>query len=300
MRKGSAVLWLLLIGLVAFILFNVLKGASVKSLFKFANTTTTYNTYNAPANVPANNYNSNQPAQPAPIPPIGFSANQLSPLYKQAHIDSVIRPNIYSYYSSGGQFAIYADGNTKQPLNITGWSVRGNKSNGVVIPQAIADYSPNTFSASQGTDIILEAGSRVYVYGTKSVIGANFRLNKCTGYLNEKYKFDPSLPNDCPRIDSARLVLLSGKCQDFVRGMNACVTPSPNDLNRISGLVEDECRALINKQNHISCYNDHHGDADFFSKEWRVWVGDPMTFDADHDRLVLYDKQGLVVDEYTY
>ena len=237
------------------------------------------------------------PQQPTPI---GFSSAQLSPYYKQVRIDSVIRPDRNAYYNAGGQFAIYADRSMKQPVDVTGWSVRGNKSGSVFIPRAVSDYTPNTFGTPQNTNIMLESGGRVYVYGSQSTLGKNFRLNKCMGYLNENYKFDPSLPNECPRIDSGRLALLSGKCQDFVRSMNTCATPKPDDFNRISGFVEDECRVLINKQNHISCYNDNYNSANFFSKEWRTWNSDPMTFDTYHDRLVLFDKQGLVVDEYTY
>lgn len=295
-RTGSVILWLLLAGLVAFVLFNVVSGTNFKGLFKLP--------------VGVNNIQPYERTPAGPVPmvdtlsrvpaPIGFTNAQLSPFYKQVRIDSVIRPDANSYYSSGGQFAVYADWSLKQPIDVTGWSVRGNKGNAVTISQAIADYNPNTFSTLQNSDVILESGGRVYVYGWKSVFGKNLRLNKCTGYLNENYKFDPSLPNDCPRVDSGRLVLLSGKCQDFVRSMNTCVTPRPDDLNRISGFVEDECRALINKQNLVSCYDGYHNEANFFSKEWRIWNSDPMTFDTYHDRLVLFDKNGLVVDEYTY
>ena len=113
-------------------------------------------------------------------------------------------------------------------------------------------------------NIMLESGGRVYAYGSQSTLGKNFRLNKCMGYLNENYKIAPSCLNECPRIDSGRLALLSGKCQDFVRSMNTCATPKPDDFNRISGFGEDECRVLINKQNHISCYNDNYNSANFF------------------------------------
>lgn len=303
MRNGSAILWLLVVGFVAFILFNVVSGVNVKKMFQLPYATSSYNSYVPPPQAVSQPplTVSNPSLPPAVTPPIGFNANQLSPFYKQVHIDSVIHPDRNAYYTSaGGQFALYTDWSIKQLIDVTGWSVRGNKGGSVSIPQAVADYNPNTFGTLQNTDIVLESGARVYVYGLRGPLGSNFRLNKCTGYLNENNKFDPSLPNECPRVDSARLVLLSGKCQDFVHSMNTCVTPKPDDLNRISGFVEDECRALIAKQNHVACYNDNHNTPDFFSKEWRVWNGDAMTFDTYHDRLMLFDRQGLLVDVYTY
>ncbi|MEI6479697.1 MAG: hypothetical protein WCO21_02650 [bacterium] len=309
MRKGSAILWLLIVGLGVFILFNVFKGVNLKSMFTLpsgvgSGTTSQGTNTNGTQTTTSGQGQNNQTTQvtpPAPpTPPIGFSAEQLSPYYKKVHIDSFSRPNSNIYPPDGGQFAIYADQSIKNPINVTGWSVHGNKGNSVIISRAIPDYNPSVFGTMQLSDITLDAGGRVYVYGWYSAFGSNFRLNKCTGYLNEKYKISPSLPNECPIASYTKLILLSGKCQDFVRSLSTCVTPKPDELNRISGLVEAECRTIISNQNHISCYNEHRTDAGFFSNDWRTWNSEPMTFDSSHDRIILFDKQGLVVDEYVY
>lgn len=304
MRKGSAILWLLIVGLGAFVLFNVVRGISIKNVFKIPSVGTSTITYSRTPAGPAPMVDSRvgtiseNGKQSLPTPPLGFSVGELSPFYKKAHIDSVVRASAFP--GQTGQFAITADYSLTTPLNITGWSVRGNKSGSIFIPRAVADYNPNTFVAQQNADIVLESGGRVYVYGSQSPISNNFRLNKCTGYLNEHYIFNPNLPNECPRVSSTRLTLLSGKCQDAVRSLNACITPNPDELNRINGIVEDECRTLIIRQNQSACYTDHRAEVDFFSKEWRVWNGNYIPFDVDHDRLILFDKNGLVVDEYTY
>lgn len=292
MRNGSAILWLLIVGLVAFVLFNVVKGTNTKNLFQLPSTAKSLSSY---VRTPEG---AGQPVDSAPINTNAPAQGAHSPLYGQVRIASLVRASPFP--GTGGEVSISADWSLKNPIDVTGWGVRGNKGTVVFIPQAVPDYNPNTFVGLQNTDIMLESGGRVVVYGSRNPISVNFRLNKCTGYMNEAYKFDPSLPNECPQINYARTASLSGRCQDFVRTLNVCVTPKLDAYNQANGYVEDECRTLVARQNQTACYTDHRGDADFFSKEWRAWNGVYMPFDADHDRLVLYDKQGLIVDEYIY
>ena len=154
-RTGSVILWLLIVGLVAFVLFNMVSGTNLKGLFKLPVGVNNIQPYERTPSGSVPIVADTLPRQPAPI---GFTNAQLSPFYKQVRIDSVIRPDANSYYSSGGQLAIYADWSLKQPIDVTGWSVRGNKGNAVTISQAVADYNPNTFATLQNTDVILESG----------------------------------------------------------------------------------------------------------------------------------------------
>jgi hypothetical protein len=51
--------------------------------------------------------------------------------------------------------------------------------------------------------------------------------------------------------------------------------------------------------NYRSCFDQHENDANFLSNQWWVWTGsNPL--DQYHDNVYLYDKQGLLVDMYSY
>jgi hypothetical protein len=238
------------------------------------------------------------------IPPLGFTVAQLSPYYQKARLITLTHP--YSYADTRAQFTVSYDGGGSSTVDITGWTLKGNGTYGISIPTAILDYQQSTFgyntSTNRGTDhIVLRSGDRASFYSWAGQMnGLSFRLNKCTGYLNEQYAFNPSLPNECPRIDDSRVVLYSGKCQDFIRSMSTCKMPNFDAVNQITGPNDAECKALILKQNYSGCYSAHRNDPDFFSREWRVWMNQNFPFDFLHDRVVLYDNEGKVVDVYIY
>ncbi len=294
-RNGSAVLWLLVIGLVAFVIFNVFSKADVFKGFKLIHkVATNVTTGGVPVTSEGGGVSVNEPK---PIPPLNVSPSDLSPLYKKVRIGSVTAPSPFP--GTGGQFTLFADYSLKDAVDVTGWTVIGNKGGTVSVPQAISDYNPNMYSQIR-SDIMLDPGGIVYVYGSESALNNNIRLNKCTGYLNERYNMNPILPNECPLINDSQITLLSGQCQNYLRSLSACVTPKAGELNLIGSGFEEACRVLINTQNQGSCYNNHRLDAGFFEKEWRAWNGNSLPFDMSHDRLILRDKNGLVVDEYTY
>ena len=142
----------------------------------------------------------------------------------------------------------------------------------------------------------MEQSHYVNLYSTFSPAGLNFRLNKCTGYLNETITFKPALPRNCPRVSRSDISTLDGTCQNFIDSIGACKTPSANEVN----VLNNACRDFINNHfNYASCYDNYYKNADFFSSEWWVWVSKNI-LDPSHDRLLLYDKQGLLVHEYTY
>lgn len=240
---------------------------------------------------------------PIPIPPAGFTVAQLSPFYKKVQFSSVVHP--YSVNDSRATFSLVADYSLDRGIDITGWQVKGNGAYGITIPAAVADFQSLMImyvSAYQGKDhIMVQPGGMATFYTMPSPMkGVSLRLNKCTGYLNESYAFSPSIPNDCPRPEIPRATLLSGKCQDYVHSLYACRTPSLDSINASLDQNETECRAFAQRLNYDGCYATYRNDADFFSREWRVWLNQYMPFDLRHDRLVLYDAQGLVVNEYVY
>jgi len=255
-----------------------------------------------PVSVGVNGNTNNQPEKPSEPekpkvePPLGYVESQLSPFFKQIRITGVNPPDYFGDVTA--EITLSAD-NLKSAAMITGWTIRANLGGSVEIPRAVSDFNP--YGGNQEGDIILKSGEYVRMYSWKSANGKNFRLNKCTGFLNQQISFSPSLPEDCPSItQDKRIITFTGACQDFLRSLPSCKLPSANDLNRYTGTNDIECRRIADQYTFGNCYDTNRSKSDFYSKEWRVWLNGGMRFDPKHDRLILLDKQGLVVDEYIY
>lgn len=231
--------------------------------------------------------NSSQPPKPAPIPPRGFTVDQLSPFFKQIRVGSVSQTTFY----------IYANSPLENPTTVTGWQLKGNRA-GITIPGGIENYNPIAYTEGE---IILSAGHHLYAYGNLSGFGKNIRLNKCMGYLNNVYSFNPRLPEGCPiDIDRYDTISFSGKCQSYIASLGSCREPSSEEMAKFAN--EDACISYI-KENfggYGKCYENHRRDKDFLSNTWYAWLGKPMPFDPLHDRILLLDRNNLLVDEYVY
>ena len=182
---------------------------------------------------------------------------------------------------------------------ITDWQIKGNNGR-VFIPEAVKFYRINGTN-DQGA-IVLQPGDYVNVYiGGMSPIGKNFRLNKCTGYLNEDYDFQYSIPNECPRPEKDNYKHLSGECQNYIQSLSRCELPDPDSVNSFRGEGGNLCREFINDYFTINnCYKTYKDDPDFLGHEWRVWINRSRVFDSQHDWLRLINNNGEIVDEYTY
>ena len=235
-----------------------------------------------------------QPSAPTPTPPQGFTQADLSPFYGKVRMSSVTPP---SYYSGGGNFTIRADSSLSGPADVDGWRLKGNR-----YEVRIEAASPSmTVGPVNQSALILRPGEELIVYGATSNYIAQIRnvhLNKCTGYLNETYKLSPRIPEQCPRPDRSQYMTFSGGCQSYLYSLGTCDTPTPVKINELS--YDSACRAFLDILNHDSCYRRYRSDADFLQSGWRVWLINSLQFDVNHDRLLLFDRQGLVVDEYVY
>ncbi len=237
---------------------------------------------------------SSQPTPPpTPTPPEGFTVAQLSPDYGAVKIGNVSPASSYSGFA---QFSLNANYNLSAAVDVTGWHLKSNRGD-VIIPQAIMDYLPGGFGTPG--DIMLAAGDTVNVYSSISPIGQNLRMNACIGYLNNTYSFTPVLPQNCaPVYNRSEIVTFSGACQNYILSLSGCSIPSANQINNFFN--EPACQAILNRFNYTTCYNRNRYQSGFFSKEWRVWLGSPINFDSSHDRLLLLDRNGLLVDQYVY
>ena len=230
--------------------------------------------------------------------PSGFSRGQLSPYFGKMRI-SVQYNSFYTYNPS--EFKVYSGLSNDEKVNVTGWRIRTNHGE-IIIPQAINVYEPSGL-APQG-DIVLSANNYVSTYISNSPINRNFRLNKCIGYLQNDYIFFPSLPQNCPTPSRSDISYLSGQCQSYVLSLWGCKVPDKSfgsfyTLIGGSSKGDVDCRAFLDTINQKGCFQKHRLDDDFLSNDWRVWIRQYI-LDSQHDRVLLFDKQGLLVGEYTY
>ncbi len=237
--------------------------------------------------------------QPKPVPPVGFSEKDLSPFYGQVRITSVNPPDPYTY-SPMHVFTLAAESGNKEPIFITGWRVKGNRRQETYVPNGISDMNPVSVGGAQ-TRIALSPGEYANFYTNASSIGRNFRLNKCTGFLNNFYAFVPVLPNECPALfERGEVITFSGECQSFLFSLPSCANIDPNDRNLFTGENDNGCRTVMDRYNFGYCYNRLRSQPNFFSLEWKVWLSERPNFDRQHDRILLLDNVGLLVDEYVY
>ena len=225
--------------------------------------------------------------------PSGLTREQLSPYFKKVKISSAYTS---SWSTAPSQINLFSSlkGET---INITGWKIKSNRRE-IIIPQAVNIYEPSGFSPQE--DIIVSENNSINIYSNKSSLNRNLRLNKCIGYLEENYDFNPSLPQNCPSIPRSEITYLSGECQSYILSLWGCKLPEVSFYNTLLGSDEgNACRAFLNTISHGSCFQKYRYGFDFLSNEWRIWI-DQDILDPQHDRIRLFDKNGLLVDEYIY
>ncbi len=230
------------------------------------------------------------PAKPTVTPPPGFTAADLSPYYGNVRITSLYT---YVWYNSHLSLSAYG---SASPIDVSGWTVKSNEGS-MQIPQAVNDYNPSGLSPS--TDIMLPSGGRLDIYNTASPIAKNLRINKCMGYLNNTYAFSPQLQcSYIPLYNRSDISTLSGNCQSYILSLGSCRSPSASSLNSFSN--EPACVQFLNRFNYASCYNINVNTDGFLTNQWIAWIPGMWSFDSKHDRVLLLDRNGLLVSEYTY
>ncbi|MEK7479149.1 MAG: hypothetical protein AAB634_01255 [Patescibacteria group bacterium] len=241
------------------------------------------------------------PEAPArePKPPFGFTKEALSPFFGKVEISS-LQPPTSDYARTA---AILTAQSGALAVNVTGWKLRTNIDE-VVIPQAIGKYVPG---ATLSEDIMLRSGDTLSLFGHyrfaeyQHPFGKNVRLNECTGYLNALYPFEPKLPTRCPRLNQDEVRSLSGACQTYISNLGSCKTPASVDIANFQG--DRACQSFLRRSfGYAPCYEAHKNEENFFSREWYAWLSPQMQIPIarDHDRVFLFDRNGLLVDEFSY
>jgi len=208
------------------------------------------------------------------------------------------------YFSSGNAkstdvnkeyIEIRTSGNSA-PANITGWTVEDKSKFSLAIPKAVDVFLSGKINKEQ--DVILEPNSKAIITTGRSPVGASFRLDKCSGYLEQSQDFYPSINEKCPRPkDENWPQNLSGQCLDYIKTLPRCRANFS-----IPPALGDECvRAINNTLTYNRCVELHQNDSDFFENEWRVFLGrDNEMWGEKYETITLRDKSGNVVETVSY
>lgn len=197
---------------------------------------------------------------------------------------------------------LQASSQNKTPIKITGWKFKSLSTNKeVTIGQAIPLFFSQNGNLNQ--DVYLKPDDEaIIVTGKGNMNEISFQVNKCSGYHSQFFSFSPSLQSDCPRAEDEPNNIptspVNDSCFDFIESFPQCrvqTEPLPKNFTF-------ECRNFIlETMTYASCVNLHKNDRDFYSKEWRIFLGrDESLWKNRRETVVLLDHVGKIVDTVTF
>lgn len=217
----------------------------------------------------------------------------LSPYYKKIEI-SWLEPSEEDFKDD----YLVLRNNDQETINISQWILKTDKET-MTIPQAIAKLR-YPFSRDDYSDIKLASGDEMIIFMGVSPKGVNFRTNKCTGYFDQDSQFCPSLDKDCPYLEESKYSHLSGVCRNFIDGLSRCQIPDYSEEPEVG--KDSQCTKFLNEKfNYQQCYEDYYREIDFFGQKWLIFLNKSIdVLGNNNDRISLRDKNGLLVDRYSY
>ena len=191
---------------------------------------------------------------------------------------------------------IQASKSNKNPLNISGWKLKGKIGLDVAIGQGTILYMPGQANPRQA--IVLKPDEKAFIVTGLSPLGTSFRLNKCTGYFEQFQDFIPRLPMECPLAEDENLPNnLKDACLDFIERIGRCEV-----VESIPPAMDQTCQNYVStKISYKSCVEIHKNDADFYEPEWRVYLGrSEELWKRSREFITLVDQNGKIIDSKPY
>lgn len=182
---------------------------------------------------------------------------------------------------------------------VSGLTLKGYSGASVKIPQAVETFVQG--ESGKKADVRLPIGGRAIVTSARSPVGASFRVNMCTGYLDQFQAFTPTLRKDCPSpADEIRRTALADEesCVDFVEELPRCRAFEGQFPSGVSAA----CRTWVAKNlNYNACVYIHQSDDGFRADEWRLFLDQGKELWQNDDEIIrLIDTKGQTVDAVTY
>jgi hypothetical protein len=227
---------------------------------------------------------------------------------EEIHSTSLLSKSIYFDGNAGAKedeadkeyIRIVSSERADASVLISGLTLEGRAyGTAILIPQAtelaVLGESPTK------TNVSLPPGGRALIATARSPIGTSFRVNMCTGYLDQFQNYTPDLRKECPSPeDELKDTELTGEkaCVDFVKSLPRCRIYQggfPSDLS-------SACKVFVTeKLNYNSCVASHKRDTSFYSNEWRIFLDRSREIWAQKNEIVkLFDPKGKIIDAITY
>lgn len=231
--------------------------------------------------------------------PSGYTQSDLSQLYRAVRVNNVQAARAGGGGLFGGSGTVDTVtlreniGSNDAPISITGWTLKSNRGS-YKIGQGVRLYRTTSVPLES---IVLRDGERALVVSGTSAVTTNFMVNSCMGYLSTRYTFAPQLPRSCPSVPKSDIETFTGACQDYILKLRTCAEGDVNDARIPAN--DTACRRYVGELTYEGCIKRRQNESGFLSGEWRVWSGDRF-IDPLHDRVLLLDQNGKLVDWYVY
>lgn len=188
----------------------------------------------------------------------------------------------------------------KERIKITGMKLTSSKS-GQTATVGEGSYLPFSGYGNFTEPIFLEPGEVAYVITGRSPIGTSFRINKCSGYMQQFQKYIPSLPGNCPHPINEPLppnpFTDDERCEEYISRIPVCQVV----MNPTSTLPEYCQRHIQNEISYNKCIGFHKAEPDFYGGEWRVYLDlGGKLWKTRKENIRLVDQDGQTIHSYTY
>ncbi len=192
---------------------------------------------------------------------------------------------------------LIASRSNSNDVNISGWKLRNSVGKEIEIKKA--DNLAYVGMLNNEEDIMISPGNRIIISTGNSPIGVSFQVNKCSGYLEQFQNFNPLLTQNCPHpVDTAKNQSLDQSCISYISTLQECKVYTGQIPEGLSSTCTDYIRDNIN---HNSCIDAHKNDNDFYSGQWRIFLGsDIELWNNTSDLIRLYDTNGNLIDSAAY
>ncbi|MES3004987.1 MAG: hypothetical protein V4690_02655 [Patescibacteria group bacterium] len=193
--------------------------------------------------------------------------------------------------------AIRVNSRATTTIPVTGWTIKTNYGDTVVIPKA--SYLFFSGMPNSEENVFLNSKDVLYIVTGHSPIGVGFRTNKCTGYLDQFQSFTPYLKDNCPLAEKEAPLYIPNNtgntaCLKYIDSLRQCQINTKNIPVSWTG----ECKNFIDQKiGYPACIQTYKNDPDFYENEWRVYLKRSSSiWTARNLTLTLYDNEGKIVD----
>ncbi len=195
---------------------------------------------------------------------------------------------------------IIAESSAKAPLSLEGMTITGDARDIIKSIPTAADLLV-LGTPYLKTAVSVPAEGRVLITSGRSPVGTSFRVNICSGYLDQFQSYTPDLRKDCPEpLDELKA---SGpyeeeSCRKFVETIPRCRTYEetlPSDIS-------PTCKAFVAETlNYNSCVYAHQKERGFLKNEWRLFLEETKELWRSRQEIIrLRDAKGEVLDAITF